>query len=298
MDNGHWQYPENIDVDKWFGFIYRIVEIDTGREYIGKKQFHSYTKKKIKDRKNRKTVVKESTWKNYTGSSNELNQNIQDKGMENYSFFIESLHESRGSLYYAEVYKQITENVLREKFENGEKKYFNKNIAGVKFIPPEPTTAESYTDVTNYQLNENYAGTFGDNTGEKNGSWGKPDVKAGLTWEEYYGPERAAQIKKKLSDLNKDKTDPYKGLPKHSEEQKEKWRADDRRRHIGEKNGMYGKPAYYKMTEEEKQQWKENVGKAGKGKKKPLVTCPHCGKEGGKPSMTRFHFDNCKLKSN
>lgn len=27
---------------------------------------------------------------------------------------------------------------------------------------------------------------------------------------------------------------------------------------------------------------------------KEKVQCPHCGKIGGKPSMTRFHFDNCK----
>jgi hypothetical protein len=25
------------------------------------------------------------------------------------------------------------------------------------------------------------------------------------------------------------------------------------------------------------------------------VTCPHCGKEGGKGNMQRYHFDNCKL---
>ena len=27
------------------------------------------------------------------------------------------------------------------------------------------------------------------------------------------------------------------------------------------------------------------------------VTCPHCGMTGKKPPMTRWHFDNCKLKS-
>jgi hypothetical protein len=33
-----------------------------------------------------------------------------------------------------------------------------------------------------------------------------------------------------------------------------------------------------------------------KGKPKPKVTCPHCGKEGGKPVMIKSHFDNCKQK--
>lgn len=30
---------------------------------------------------------------------------------------------------------------------------------------------------------------------------------------------------------------------------------------------------------------------------KALVTCPHCGKQGGLPSMRRWHFDNCKLNT-
>jgi hypothetical protein len=29
---------------------------------------------------------------------------------------------------------------------------------------------------------------------------------------------------------------------------------------------------------------------------KQLVECPYCNKVGGKPAMTRHHFDNCKLK--
>jgi len=37
----------------------------------------------------------------------------------------------------------------------------------------------------------------------------------------------------------------------------------------GAGNHMYGKPCFYKMTEEEKLRWKSNLSKAGKGKKKP-----------------------------
>jgi DNA-binding transcriptional regulator YiaG len=41
------------------------------------------------------------------------------------------------------------------------------------------------------------------------------------------------------------------------------------------------------------------VGKMHKGKAKPIVTCPHCGKEGGGQAlMNRWHFDNCKGSSN
>ncbi len=30
----------------------------------------------------------------------------------------------------------------------------------------------------------------------------------------------------------------------------------------------------------------------------PKLTCPHCGKEGGRNLMKRYHFDNCKSKEN
>jgi len=40
---------------------------------------------------------------------------------------------------------------------------------------------------------------------------------------------------------------------------------------------------------------KPNVSIALKGKKRPLVKCPHCGKEGGS-NMKRYHFNNCKHK--
>jgi len=37
----------------------------------------------------------------------------------------------------------------------------------------------------------------------------------------------------------------------------------------GKGNVMYRKPCFYKMTDEEKERWKDNLSKAKKGKKKP-----------------------------
>lgn len=33
-----------------------------------------------------------------------------------------------------------------------------------------------------------------------------------------------------------------------------------------------------------------------KGTKQSIITCPHCGKSGGKNAMKHLHFDNCKLR--
>lgn len=40
----------------------------------------------------------------------------------------------------------------------------------------------------------------------------------------------------------------------------------------GEKNGMFGKPCYYKMSTEEKEQWKKNIKKATTGVPKPKTS--------------------------
>ena len=143
MELGHWEYDKEFNYEEWFGFIYRIVDLSTSQHYIGKKQFQSTRRKIVKDRKNRKKVVKESDWKTYTSSSNHINQAIEDKGKDNFRFIIESLHKTKGSLTYAEVKKQVFEDVLRAKLKDGvTPKYYNKQISAVKFIPPEDLLEE------------------------------------------------------------------------------------------------------------------------------------------------------------
>jgi hypothetical protein len=161
MDLGHWEYPGEFCINDWFGFIYRIIEVDSGMHYIGKKQFHSYLKKTVKGRKNKKSVIKENDWKSYTSSSVRLNDEIIKKGISNYVFLIESLHKSRGSLFYAEVERQVSENVLTEKLDNGKRKYYNGVISGVKFIPPDEVSDEtrmkiSHTLKLRYENKDNY----------------------------------------------------------------------------------------------------------------------------------------------
>lgn len=144
MDTGHWQCKFQFNPVEWFGFIYRITELDTGREYIGKKQFTKLKRKKIKGRKNRKHIRSDSNWMEYTGSSNELNEAIEKNGKDKYQFEIISLHKTKGSLAYAEVRRQILENVLCKRLDDGiTRKYYNKYINAVKFLPPPETLEES-----------------------------------------------------------------------------------------------------------------------------------------------------------
>lgn len=144
MDLGHWEFDYEFDINDWYGFVYRIIEIPTGKEYIGKKQFFSRTRKTVKGRVNKKIVKKESDWKTYSSSSEHLIKAINETGKHNFKFLIESLHKTKGSLHYAEVRAQILEDVLRTKLsDNITPKYYNRQVSAVKFIPPEENDDET-----------------------------------------------------------------------------------------------------------------------------------------------------------
>jgi len=128
MDYGHWQYSKEFNSDDWFGFVYRIVDLSNNMEYIGKKQFIKTRRKVVKNRKNRKVIKSDSDWRSYTGSSVVLNEQIQLKGKEKFSFHIMSLHKTKASLSYGEVEAQIHADVLRAKLPDGNKKYYNKMV--------------------------------------------------------------------------------------------------------------------------------------------------------------------------
>lgn len=154
-DIGHWECKFQFNPDEWFGFIYRIIEISTGREYIGKKQFTKTKRKKIKGRKNRKHIKSSSNWKEYTSSSDHINEAIQINSMANYRFVIESLHKTKGSLHYAEVRAQILEDVLRTKLSDGTRKYFNKQVNAVRYLPPDENNEEILHRSINYASSAN-----------------------------------------------------------------------------------------------------------------------------------------------
>jgi len=141
IDLGHWQFDADFNPEEWFGFIYRIIEKSSGKEYIGKKQFFSKTRKIVKGKKNRKVIRKESNWKSYRSSCDYLKEAIELNGEDNYIFLIESLHHTKAGLSYTEIEMQILEDVLRAKNSNGEKKFFNGCIGNIKYTPPDKSTS-------------------------------------------------------------------------------------------------------------------------------------------------------------
>lgn len=133
--NGHWKNPSRIklDPDNSFGFVYLIVNLLTGRRYIGKKQYHQY-RKGIKARP--------SDWRTYTSSSRPLNEDIKRQGKKNFHFEILAEFDTRGGLVYGETHLQHVCNVLTETGGEDERLFYNQFIDRIRFIPAEFMTAK------------------------------------------------------------------------------------------------------------------------------------------------------------
>lgn len=111
----HWTFNGQVFSaipESMYGFIYKITNIETGKSYIGRKQFISITRKRIKNRTNRKVIKKETNWREYTGSCIPLNKEIQKLGKDKFKFEILALAETKGQLNFLEVCAQIKNDVL------------------------------------------------------------------------------------------------------------------------------------------------------------------------------------------
>lgn len=120
MNENSWEnIPE--DISQWFGFVYRITSLSNGKKYIGKKQFWSNQKRPpLKGQKRSRRVTKESDWKKYYGSSNELKEDLQKYGKENFKREILELTTCKWESAYLELMWQLKENaILREDYYNG-----------------------------------------------------------------------------------------------------------------------------------------------------------------------------------
>ena len=142
IDTGHWTYDYNLLGESFnpiifFGFVYRITRKDTGRSYIGKKQLIYTNRKKVAGRTNRKHVKKESDWKKYTGSCDELNHEIEHLGKGGFSFEILKFCHTKRDLGYIETMYQFKEDVLDARMPDGTRKYYNSNIMNRWFAKKE-----------------------------------------------------------------------------------------------------------------------------------------------------------------
>lgn len=110
------------------GFVYLITNLVTGRKYIGKKlaKFSKTTYKVVKlkngNKKRKKIRSKiDSDWLTYYGSNDELNQDIQTLGHENFKREILYYCNSKAQCSYIEAREQFRHQVLEsDAYYNGQ----------------------------------------------------------------------------------------------------------------------------------------------------------------------------------
>lgn len=119
-----------------YGFVYLTTHIPTGTKYIGKKIFfhkikRKLTKKDLKEYEGKrgrkpkyKTLIKESDWVDYYGSSSYILGKLNENKHHEFKREIILLAPTKRKLTYYEVKYQFKEEVL----ENPE--YLNNNILG------------------------------------------------------------------------------------------------------------------------------------------------------------------------
>jgi hypothetical protein len=133
-----WKSWDVISPEKYYGFIYKITNLKTGRFYIGKKVFwnnkkHKLTKKQLAEqsgpgRKPTHEVIRvESDWQKYWGSNKELLADIKQYGEENFERWMLSQCKTKKQLTYWELHHQCLNEVLISS------KSYNDNILGKFF---------------------------------------------------------------------------------------------------------------------------------------------------------------------
>jgi hypothetical protein len=122
MELGHWVLAEGVILaEDTFGFIYEITNTINQKKYIGKKQCKSKLKRKpLKGKKNKRIEIKESDWREYTSSSDNLNGDIEMYGKDKFLFKILKTCGSKWELAYFEIKEQLKREVLlRDDYYNG-----------------------------------------------------------------------------------------------------------------------------------------------------------------------------------
>jgi hypothetical protein len=114
-------------------FVYLITNKTNGMMYVGKKLAKfKVTKAPLKGKKNKRRSTKESDWREYWGSSDRLNADVEQLGPENFTREVLYFCPSRGIASYLEAREQFERKVLEtDDYYNG---IINVRIGGSKIL--------------------------------------------------------------------------------------------------------------------------------------------------------------------
>ena len=131
-----WTYqgkPVEEIPQEFIGFVYLITNLTNGKKYIGKKlsQFKK-TRPPLKGKKRKRRTLVESDWRDYWGSSDNLQADLEKLGPENFTREILYFCTTRGQLSYLEAKEQFDREVLlTDEYYNG---IINVRVGGSKAL--------------------------------------------------------------------------------------------------------------------------------------------------------------------
>jgi hypothetical protein len=97
-------------IDEFYGFVYLITNLQSGKKYIGKKFFYSARTKVLKGKKKRYKIA--SDWQTYYGSNTELQTDVKTLGEQMFLREILHLCKTKGECGYVEAKEQFNRSVL------------------------------------------------------------------------------------------------------------------------------------------------------------------------------------------
>ena len=100
-------------IGKNIGYVYLITNKLTNRRYIGKKLFWFSKTRTIKGKKKKEKAL--SDWQEYWSSSEELQEDVNQLGKENFTREIIHLCQTKGNTNYLEAKEQFIQGVLEDK---------------------------------------------------------------------------------------------------------------------------------------------------------------------------------------
>ena len=95
------------------GFVYRIENKETKKFYIGQKKIIKVEKRPpLKGKVRKRKIVKQSDWRTYCGSSNDLKADVKALGEDKFKFEIIKFCDCKWLMTYWELYYQMMNHVL------------------------------------------------------------------------------------------------------------------------------------------------------------------------------------------
>lgn len=107
------------DIQNYTGFVYLITNLTNSKKYIGKKEFYKVIKRPpLKGKKLKRKTTVFTDWQTYTGSSNQLNQDIANGDIIRKDI-LKLVTSKSSATYYELKYQMEADALFRDDYYNG-----------------------------------------------------------------------------------------------------------------------------------------------------------------------------------